>query len=109
MVESFYTDVDDEEIKREKAKARELRNSQWWKRRRSTGVCHYCGRKFKPAELTMDHIVPIGRGGKSAKGNVVPACKECNTKKKYMLLMEWEEYLKSVREEGSEEGKDPSS
>lgn len=109
MVESFYTDVDDEEIKREKAKARALRNSQWWKRRRSSGVCHYCGRKFKPSELTMDHIVPIGRGGKSAKGNVVPACKECNTKKKYMLLIEWEEYLKSVREEGSEEGKDPSS
>lgn len=101
MTEPFYTDVDDDEIKREKAKARELRNSQWWKRRRSTGVCYYCGRTFKPAELTMDHIVPIGRGGKSTKGNVVPSCKECNTKKKYMLLIEWEEYLKSVKEEGS--------
>jgi 5-methylcytosine-specific restriction endonuclease McrA len=99
MTEPFYTDVDDDDIKREKAKARELRNSQWWKRRRSAGVCYYCGRTFKPAELTMDHIVPIGRGGKSTKGNVVPACKECNTKKKYMLLIEWEEYLKSVKEE----------
>lgn len=101
MVEPFYTDVDDDEVKREKAKARELRNSQWWKRRRSTGICHYCGRKFKPSELTMDHIVPLGRGGKSTKGNVAPACKECNTRKKQLLLMEWEEYLKSVREEGS--------
>lgn len=100
MTEPFYMDVDDDEIKREKAKARALRNSQWWKRRRSTGLCYYCGRKFKPAELTMDHIVPIGRGGKSTKGNVAPACKECNTKKKYMLLIEWEEYLKSVKEEG---------
>ncbi|NKE72352.1 HNH endonuclease [Candidatus Manganitrophus noduliformans] len=109
MVEPFYTDVDDDDIKKEKAKARELRNSQWWKRRRSTGICHYCGRKFKPSELTMDHIVPIGRGGKSAKGNVVPACKECNTRKKYMLLVEWEEYLKSVREEGANDGKNPSS
>ncbi len=109
MTEPFYTDVDDDDIKREKAKARELRNSQWWKRRRSTGICYYCGRTFKPAELTMDHIVPLGRGGKSAKGNVVPACKECNTKKKYMLLIEWEEYLKSVKEEGSGEKKDPSS
>ncbi|MBI3805793.1 MAG: HNH endonuclease [Nitrospirae bacterium] len=97
MVEPFYTEVDDDEIKREKAKARALRNSQWWKRRRSNGICHYCGRKFKPTELTMDHIVPIGRGGKSTKGNVVPACKECNTNKKYMLLMEWEAYLKSLR------------
>ena len=99
MTEPFYFDVDDEEIKHEKAKARALRNSQWWKRRRSSGICHYCGRTFKPAELTMDHILPIGRGGKSTKGNVVPACKECNTKKKYMLLMEWEEYVRSVREE----------
>jgi len=98
MVEPFYTDVDDDEIKREKAKGRELRNSQWWKRRRSSGICYYCGRRFKPSELTMDHLVPLGRGGRSTKGNVVPACKECNTKKKYLLPIEWEEYLKSVKE-----------
>ncbi|HET6371541.1 MAG TPA: HNH endonuclease, partial [Nitrospiria bacterium] len=76
---------------------RDLRNSQWWKRKRSSGICHYCGRKFPPRELTMDHIVPIVRGGKSGKGNVVPACKECNSKKKYLLPIEWEEYLSSVR------------
>ena len=44
--------------------------------------------------MTMDHIVPIIRGGKSTKGNVVPACKECNTKKKHSLLMEWERSIK---------------
>ncbi|WDT75303.1 MAG: hypothetical protein MPW16_18805 [Candidatus Manganitrophus sp.] len=64
MVEPFYTDVDDDEIKREKAKARALRNSQWWKRRRSTGVCYYCGRKFKPAELTMDQQTSTRSSGK---------------------------------------------
>ncbi|MCJ7481978.1 MAG: HNH endonuclease [Thermodesulfovibrionales bacterium] len=36
------------------------------------------------------------RGGKSSKGNVVPACKECNTKKKYLLPIEWEEYRESL-------------
>ncbi len=41
----------------------------------------------------MDHIVPIARGGKSTKGNIVPACKDCNNKKKQLLPMEWEEYL----------------
>jgi 5-methylcytosine-specific restriction endonuclease McrA len=97
--EAFYTETDDDEVKKEKAKARELRNSQWWKRKRSSGICHYCGRKFKPADLTMDHIVPIARGGRSSKGNVVPACKECNDKKKYLLLMEWEEYLKNVKDD----------
>lgn len=41
----------------------------------------------------MDHIVPLARGGKSTKGNVVPACKDCNTKKKRFLPLEWVEYM----------------
>ena len=93
----IFTTVDDEHIRREKAKARELRNSSWWKRKRSTGICYYCGNKFKPAELTMDHLIPVARGGRSVSGNLVPACKECNSKKKYLLPMEWEEYLGSLK------------
>jgi len=80
----------DEEMKRERAKARELRRSQWWKRRRAGGVCHYCGNKFPPSELTMDHLVPLVRGGRSNKGNLVPACKDCNNKKKHHLVFEME-------------------
>lgn len=93
----FFTTADEEHIRREKAKARELRNSAWWKRRRSTGLCHYCGKKFKVAELTMDHLIPIVRGGRTVEGNVVPACKDCNSKKKYLLPTEWEEYLHSLK------------
>jgi 5-methylcytosine-specific restriction protein A len=91
--------ADTEHVKREKAKARELRVSQWWKRKRSPGLCHYCGKKFKPTELTMDHIIPIVRGGRTTHGNVVPACKDCNNKKKYLLPLEWEEYLGSLKTE----------
>jgi 5-methylcytosine-specific restriction endonuclease McrA len=79
---------DDKHIAREKAKARELRQSGWWKQKLAAGICHYCGKKFTPDELTMDHIVPIVRGGKSVKSNVVPACKECNNKKKYLTPVE---------------------
>jgi len=50
----------------------------------------------------MDHVVPLTRGGKSTKRNVVPACKECNNKKKYLLPIEWEEYLQSLTENGIE-------
>ena len=57
------------------------------------GTCHYCGRRFSPDELTMDHIVPIIRGGKTTKSNLAAVCKECNNKKKYLLPMEWEEYI----------------
>lgn len=92
---AFRVPVTEEEIRRERQKARGLRSSQWWKRKRSKGICYYCGRKFPPKELTMDHLIPIVRGGRSTKGNVVPACKECNAKKKYRLLMESEEYVRS--------------
>jgi 5-methylcytosine-specific restriction protein A len=95
----FFIAADEEHVRREKAKARELRASQWWKRKRSSGVCYYCGRVFKPTDLTMDHLVPVTRGGKSVQGNLVPACKECNNKKKYLLPTEWEEYLKSLDRE----------
>ena len=93
MMEEYFITAEDDHIKREKAKARELRASQWWKRKRSTGICYYCEKTFKPAELTMDHLIPIVRGGKSVQGNLVPACKDCNSKKKYLLPTEWEEYL----------------
>jgi 5-methylcytosine-specific restriction endonuclease McrA len=86
----FFSDISTADIQREKNRARELRRSQWWKRRRAAGICYYCQRHVPPAELTMDHLVPLVRGGKSTKGNLVPACKECNSKKKYALPWEWE-------------------
>jgi 5-methylcytosine-specific restriction endonuclease McrA len=84
----FVVEVSEEEIRRERQKARELRASQWWKRRRAAGICHHCGAKFPIAELTMDHLVPVIRGGKSTKGNLVPSCKPCNTARKYRLPLE---------------------
>jgi 5-methylcytosine-specific restriction endonuclease McrA len=94
----FAHEIEEADLKRERRIARDLRHTQWWKRRLAKGVCHYCGRQIRPAELTMDHIVPIVRGGKSTKGNLVPACKDCNNQKKHLLPMEWEQYLDSLRE-----------
>ena len=93
MGDWFIADITEQEVRREREKARDLRRTQWWKGRIARGVCHYCGGMFPPDELTMDHLVPLVRGGKSTRGNVVPACKECNTRKKYLLPIEWEEYL----------------
>jgi 5-methylcytosine-specific restriction protein A len=93
-MDKFISDVTEQEIKKEKQRARDLRKTQWWKRKCSEGKCYYCGAAVSPKELTMDHIVPIIRGGKSTKGNVVTACKECNNKKKHSLPIEWEEYIK---------------
>lgn len=89
-MDEWFPELDEEEIKRERAKARELRQSAWWKRKRSSGVCHYCGETFAPQELTMDHLVPLVRGGRSVKGNLVPACKPCNDRKKHSLPFEFD-------------------
>ena len=79
---------DEKHIKREREKARELRKSSYFQNLLAKGICYYCGKKFPREELTMDHIVPVVRGGKSTKGNVVVACKECNNKKKYLTPVE---------------------
>jgi 5-methylcytosine-specific restriction protein A len=84
----FLVEVSAEDIRRERRKARELRATEWWKRKRASGVCHHCGQKFPPKALTMDHLMPIIRGGKSTKGNLVPACKKCNADRKYRLPFE---------------------
>ena len=89
---NFFESSDEDHIKREKEKARDMRKSQWWKNLRGQGQCYYCKGKFHPKELTMDHVVPIVRGGRTTKGNIVASCKECNSKKKYMLPIEWDEF-----------------
>jgi 5-methylcytosine-specific restriction endonuclease McrA len=92
----FYAPVDPEVLRRERARARELRQSQWWKRRIAAGLCYYCRRQVGRGALTMDHLVPLGRGGRSVRGNVVPACKDCNTRKQALLPVEWQDYLAAL-------------
>jgi 5-methylcytosine-specific restriction endonuclease McrA len=97
MSDFFHFDgVDETEIRREKEKARKLRKSRWWQQKLRVGVCYYCGNHFEPDELTMDHIVPLARGGRSTKDNIVACCKECNNKKRTLLPIEWEEYMESL-------------
>lgn len=96
-MDPLYMFVDEIALKKERAKARKLRGSQWWKRKRSTGVCHYCRQNFLPQDLTMDHIIPLARGGRSEKINLVPCCKACNTKKRQLLPAEWDAYMDTLK------------
>lgn len=88
MKDQFFAPVSEAHRKKEKAKARELRASAWWKGQLGRGVCYHCKQMFKPSELTMDHLIPMARGGKSDRKNCVPSCKECNTKKGYRTRAE---------------------
>ncbi|PIE66287.1 MAG: HNH endonuclease [Desulfobacterales bacterium] len=95
----FWLDgVGEDEIRRERARARDLRKTRWWQRKTAAGICYYCGGKCTHQELTMDHVVPLARGGRSTRDNLVPCCKDCNNRKKNMLPIEWEEYLDRIHQ-----------
>jgi 5-methylcytosine-specific restriction protein A len=80
--------VDPEHVRRERAKAREMRASTWWKQQIGKGVCYFCEQKFSREKLTMDHLIPLSRGGRSTKKNIVVACKQCNSLKKNLTVAE---------------------
>ena len=43
--------------------------------------CQYCGKSFSPIDLSVDHVIPRSRGGKTSWENVVCCCLRCNSKK----------------------------
>lgn len=59
-----------------------------WRRlcERHGNVCFYCK---APEPLTMDHVIPIIRGGRHSIGNLIPACVSCNSSKSRRFIMEW--------------------
>jgi len=48
---------------------------------RDDKTCQYCDEKFSEQELTVDHVIPRSKGGKTTWDNVVAACISCNQKK----------------------------
>jgi len=54
--------------------------------RRDLHICAYCGKTFKEASLTKDHIHPVSKGGPTSWTNCVTACTPCNSRKEDMSL-----------------------
>lgn len=55
---------------------------------RHQGRCFYCS---APAD-TFDHVVPLVRGGRHTIGNLLPACRSCNSRKRHRMLVEWRQH-----------------
>lgn len=55
--------------------------------------CTYCTARA----TTIDHVLPLARGGTNHEGNLVPACKPCNSSKHNKTLMEWKHNRKAPR------------
>ncbi len=43
--------------------------------------CQYCGKRFEPKELNLDHVIPQDKGGKTTWENIVCSCIKCNMEK----------------------------
>lgn len=61
----------------------------WLGLRKKYPRCAYCNRPLGEGNYSMDHVVPISRGGAHSKDNVLPVCKPCNRAKHTSLLGEW--------------------
>lgn len=73
--------------RRAAARGGRVKPADWLKLcRRYGGRCAYCGIK---GQLTVDHVVPLVRGGRNTIGNVLPACMSCNCHKQGRFIMEW--------------------
>ncbi len=48
---------------------------------RDRNTCQFCGKLFPASELTLDHVMPRSRGGRSTWENLVACCYSCNNNK----------------------------
>ena len=103
----MYLDIPESVRKKERLKAKELKKSRWWQTLIQKTNCYYCEKEISRQEVTMDHIVPISRGGKSNRGNLVPCCKSCNLNKRSLTAVEWTSYLNGELNENKAEPHTP--
>jgi len=48
---------------------------------RDSYTCQYCGGVFNSDQLTLDHVLPLSKGGPKTWENIVTSCSKCNCKK----------------------------
>lgn len=61
---------------RERERRRALREE--WLSAPAPPRCIYCNRALTADTITVEHIVPVSRGGRTNKQNCKPACRACN-------------------------------
>lgn len=66
-----------------------LRWVLWWK----DPHCFYCRKRVSRKKSTLDHVLPKSKGGQDTIDNLVLCCRDCNTAKGSMTLLEWLEKI----------------
>lgn len=62
--------------------------------------CFYCDRVLVRALRTMDHLIPLSRGGRHHVANLMPCCRACNREKNAIVYPVWRG-LEDLNEEKS--------
>lgn len=75
-------------------------------RKRDGDLCHYCrvvmdftrpkDRSYRPDRATVEHVLPLARGGFHVWENVVLACRRCNTRKNARTYQQWQDQEKAA-------------
>ena len=79
--------------------------NNWWKdrmdiknfKKESDKICFYCGKLItNKSELTVDHVVPVSKGGENDADNFVISCKACNSEKSNLSAERYAEFLNII-------------
>lgn len=65
------------------------------------GICHYCKASIERHQWSIDHKLPVCRGGRNHDENLVGACKSCNGYKGRMTESEYFKYLERLNHESN--------
>ena len=69
-----------------------------WQKLYSADTCYYCGKHIEGRDKTVDHKIPISRGGTNARENLVMCCQSCNSHKNNRTESEYYEWRKNHNE-----------
>src|SRR5581483_6786154 len=61
-------------------------------------TCQYCGLRLGEEQRSIDHLVPVSRGGLDEITNYITACRSCNSRKKDIPLEEFAKRINIVVE-----------
>lgn len=70
----------DRRLKTKKAK-NSLKPKEWLTIRNTSPICPMCGRFVGCEDLTIDHIIPLSKGGAHKAENIQALCFNCNSSK----------------------------
>jgi 5-methylcytosine-specific restriction endonuclease McrA len=60
---------------------------------RDRGICYICGKRPGIEDVTLDHVIPLAKGGSHASDNLKVACLGCNLRKHTRLPSETPTYM----------------